>query len=723
MYKKRSLILGSLAGLSFIVNSFAFSNFTNYQSVIRVNDVAVSSGKAWAASSGGLICIDLKNHTRTLLSDGFCFPDLNLTAIDVDSKGNIWIGTKLGYLYKRYPDGNCAVYKSYFGSQWDIKDIQFYRDYVIVASSKGLSLFDPNKEAAIRNATSIDTSGDPAVYSLAIHNDSLYVGCNKSFNSVNIAGKNFLNIDKAKWNSMPAEKPVTSFVDSSGKLLPLARPAASVNSVFYRCTTSADTTFIYTDTTRVFPVDGIADKITRMFVDADQNLWIGTEQNYLYCLNSAGVTHYTIPGLTFNSMAHVFAAINGSVWLLSAVKDQTWWEGINSFDGKTWTLFNRFTVPEVGNFSGGGTDFKGICQDKNGNLWFGTEGSNIKFYDVRKNTWSKYYVAGFDYPDIRHVDGSWGWHDAIAQDSSGYMWFANNDPRDIIKSGPLVCYDAADRQSPNYRRFFPDGDSHHATNITSLCVDSRGTILAGTTEGRLLILSHTGNPIKDGLTVELDKSDLGVIDICSTPDALTWIATSKGLLRYRSGSSSPVLNSTVQTALTCVQAENENVLWLGTSSAGLIRYDVQKDSKTILDMSNGLVSNAVNSLSIDKKGGYLWVGTTDGLSRYYLGHSDTPVNGNESIAAYPNPFSQSNPNHRMIVFKHCAADARVLIYSINGTLVKQLSREANALNPLDDNTFESTLFWIPPKNLAPGAYYFVGHPQKPTSTKKLFIIP
>jgi hypothetical protein len=77
----------------------------------------------------------------------------------------------------------------------------------------------------------------------------------------------------------------------------------------------------------------------------------------------------------------------------------------------------------------------------------------------------------------------------------------------------------------------------------------------------------------------------------------------------------------------------------------------------------------------------------------------------------------------MIVFKHCAPDARVLIYSINGTLVKQLSREANALNPLDDNTFESTLYWVPPKKLAPGAYYFVGYPKKPNSTKKLIITP
>jgi ligand-binding sensor domain-containing protein len=728
MYTIRLFIVSSLAGLFFVINSFAFSNFTNYQSVIRVNDIAVSKGKAWAASSGGLICIDLNTQSRTLLSDGYCFPDLDLTSIDIDSKGNIWIGTKLGYLYKRTPEGACSVFDSYYGSQWEIRDVLVYRDYVIVASSKGVSLFDTKKEVAIRNATAIDSSGDASVYSLAIHKDSLYAGCNKSFNAVNVLGDNLLNIDKSKWNTSAADKPITSFIDSSGKLLPCELPAAIVGTIFYRCTTAADTSFIYADTARVF---SIGDKITGMVVDDNQNLWFGTEQNFLYCLNSAGITHYTIPGLTFNSINRVYAARNGAVWLLSDVSDKSWWEGINRFDGQKWQLYNRFAVANFGTIGGaGGVDFRGICEDRNGNIWLGTKGSSVKFYDVQKNQWAGYYIAGYSlvtqtiiqFP-LNEAAGYWGAHEAIVQDSSGYMWFSNFDPQGIILSGPLVCYDATNQQNPNYRRFFPKETSgHYAINITCLCVDSKGKILAAA-DSRFLAVSHNGNPIKDGLTVELDQNDVNVADLCSTPDSTTWIATSKGLFKYISGSGALTPDATIQTAITSVTAENENVLWLGTSSAGLIRYEVGKNAKTIFDRGNGLVSNAVNSLSIDKKGGYLWIGTEEGISRYYLGHSDVPVAGNTAIAAYPNPYSFSNPNHRMIVFKHCAADARVLIYSMNGTLVKQLSRASNALNPVDDNAYESTLFWVPPKNLAPGAYYFVGHPQKPKTTKKLIIVP
>jgi ligand-binding sensor domain-containing protein len=724
MYKIRSLVVTCWIILLFIFDSFGFSNFTNYQSVIRVNGIVASKGKIWAASSGGLFCIDRdNNNTQTLYSDEYCFPDLNLTALAQDSKGNLWIGTKLGYLYKRPPDGACSVYDSYIGSQWDITDLQMYNDYVIVSSSKGLSIFDPQKGLAIRNTTATDTTRDPMVYATAVHGDSLYVGGTKSYNAVNISGNRFLDnnyLDLSIWKSTVSEKPIVCFIDSLGRFLPKGAPSAYDGSVLFHCINSIDSFFLYADTNMIFSIRG---KITKMIVDSERNLWFGTDQNFFYCRTSTGIVQYKIPGLTFNAVVRIYTARNGNVWLLSNASDNTWWEGISKFDGKNWHLFNQYTVDNFGPLGGaGGSNFRGICEDRNGNFWFGTPGSSVKYYDVQKNQWIMYYVAGYAGDTAIRQGGGWGAHEAVAQDSSGYMWFSNYTPGFQITSGPLVCYDASNRQSPNYRRFFPEKTIHNATNITSLCVDSGGKILAAA-DDRLLIVRHDGSPITDGLTVEMDKNDMGVLDICSAPAGATWIATGKGLYRYGRSDGSLALNSTVQTAITCVEAEDERVLWLGTSNAGLIRYDLLKDVKTVLDRSNGLVSNAVNDLSIDKKGGYLWVATAEGVSRYYLGHSDAPVAGNASIVASPNPFSKSNPNHRRIIFKHCAADARVLIYAMNGALVKQLSRESNSFITFDDNTFESTLFWVPPRNLAPGAYFFIGYPQKPATTKKLFIVP
>jgi ligand-binding sensor domain-containing protein len=731
MDMKKMPFLGAYVGLCLnflFFNASAFSNFTNYQSVIRVNDVIASHNVVWVASSGGLFCCDFTSGVQTHYSDGYCFPDLNLTALAQDAKGNLWIGTKRGYLYKRSPGGDCSVYNSYFGSKWEITTLKIYKDYVLVGSRQGCSLFDPAKSVAIRNATATDTSGDPAVYALAIHNDSLYVGGNKGYSAVDISGNRILNIDKAKWTSVVNGKPIVAFIDSSDKLIASETPAAMVGSVLYRSVGISDSSIIIAG---VDTVDTVPDKITKMSVEDGQTLWFGTEQNYLYHGSGSMFSQIRLGGLTFNTVFRIHAARNGTVWLLSGVNDLAWWEGISAFDGKDWRIYNRFHEPSIGTFTGGGSILNGICEDREGNIWVGTPGSFVKNFNIKTKLWSVYYVTGrvpgaVEFDSIAQVPSyfaSWGVHDAIAQDSSGYMWFSNYDPRGAIATGPLVCYDASGRHSPNCRRFFPINDPHYAQNLTSISVDSKGIILTGTNDGRLLVVRHNGDPIAGGVKLVREESGIDISNICAGADGISWIATGKGLYRYKSDKDSLVSISDIQTSINSITAENDHVLWLGTPSDGLIRYDLSKGEKNVIDMSKGLVSNSVKDLSIDHKAGYLWIASTEGVSRYYLGHSDTPVSGNASSIALPNPFSQSNPRHRMIIFKHCAPDAQLLIYAMNGALVAKLSRESNSFNSIDDNPFESTLCWIPPKKLSPGVYYFVGTAKKPVTTKKLFIVP
>jgi ligand-binding sensor domain-containing protein len=80
---------------------FSFSQFTNYNSAIQINDILVDNASVWAASTGGLIQVDLVKDTAFLESDVDNIPDLFLTALCKDNKGNVWIGSKKGYLVKR----------------------------------------------------------------------------------------------------------------------------------------------------------------------------------------------------------------------------------------------------------------------------------------------------------------------------------------------------------------------------------------------------------------------------------------------------------------------------------------------------------------------------------------------------------------------------------------------------------------------------------------------
>jgi hypothetical protein len=106
-----------------------------------------------------------------------------------------------------------------------------------------------------------------------------------------------------------------------------------------------------------------------------------------------------------------------------------------------------------------------------------------------------------------------------------------------------------------------------------------------------------------------------------------------------------------------------------------------------------------------------------------LGDTSMVLTNNKNIQAYPNPYSQTNPNHREIIFKHCVFGSKVYVYTLRGVLVKILSPDVDNAYPFSGNGSETTLRWVPSKGLVPGMYYFVGQPGQSAKTQKLLVIP
>ena len=101
-------------------SAFSYNPFSNYTSSVKVNDIAVSNSYVWAATNGGLMRINPSTDHVQLRSGTDDYPDLKLTALCFDMVGNLWVGTKKGYLYKISSKDRHSIYTSYYSSDWDI---------------------------------------------------------------------------------------------------------------------------------------------------------------------------------------------------------------------------------------------------------------------------------------------------------------------------------------------------------------------------------------------------------------------------------------------------------------------------------------------------------------------------------------------------------------------------------------------------------------------------
>ena len=109
--------------------------------------------------------------------------------------------------------------------------------------------------------------------------------------------------------------------------------------------------------------------------DSNHNIWVATMGNGIYCYNpsSGKTTHYThndkdSTSLSSNSVSDITEARDGTLWFAT---DRG---GICAFNKKT----GKFKTYSVAQGLPDDTSYK-ILEDKDGNLWFGTNNGLVKF--------------------------------------------------------------------------------------------------------------------------------------------------------------------------------------------------------------------------------------------------------------------------------------------------------------------------------------------------------
>lgn len=312
------------------------------------------------------------------------------------------------------------------------------------------------------------------------------------------------------------------------------------------------------------------------------NCIIEDESGYLWFGTSNGLAKMDMRG---NIIPLELDLIDKNIFAATLTQDGKLWFGSlgGAFSIAADTVYERLTTLN-GLIS---NEINTIYQDRNLNLWFGTDAGLSKLANRRFNILAQPFVTG------RAVT-------SILEDMRGYLWFGT------LGNG-LVRYDGKKEF-----KVFTREDGLPNNFIRTLFEARDSTLWIGTAGGGFC-------RYRNGEFETFNNPDTRADDYvyCITEDDLghIWVGTDNGLLRF---DGEKVLHYTEKQGLPSnyIRAalhDSRGRLWFG-SYKGLSRFDGKKFVN--FTIQNGLANNLVLSIYEDRSG-TIWVATENGLCRMH----------------------------------------------------------------------------------------------------------
>lgn len=288
-----------------------------------------------------------------------------------------------------------------------------------------------------------------------------------------------------------------------------------------------------------------------------------------------------------------------------------------------------------------------IYEDKERNIWVGTERSGVDFHSCRSESFSILQ------PDDRKKSREEIVVTALAEDADGQLWMGTEDGRlyacrrgpDVtpryqpmegvmgMRDGKAVnalaaCGDEIwagtfsngiyvyDRKTGKTRHYYKKGKEGDLLNNEVFCIypDSKGRVWVGTTTD--LFLFH-------GETEEFERigglSHHHVVAISEDGDGRLWMATRNNGLKVLDASAGRVRGIGWETdaffggILSDVACGRDGSVWVASGNGGVCRYLPDGHRCDVLTQADGLPGNAVNKLLRDRDG-EIWACTDGGVA-------------------------------------------------------------------------------------------------------------
>lgn len=318
--------------------------------------------------------------------------------------------------------------------------------------------------------------------------------------------------------------------------------------------------------------DGAKIRSHALFVDKDNSLWVGTENDGIYRLHDGIADHYgTADGLSGDSVVLFYEDHEGDLWVLTD-------SGVDKFRDTPVVSYSAHVGLS-------GSDVSSVLALHDGAVWVANEGG----VDILARDKFSHISALTQFQDVK----------ALFQDHSGAVWLGTT-------SGVLRYEAGLFEQIKSTQGSKLDGNM-----VDSITEDTKHNIWALT--ARHLLYRITNRTAREVLEVTGDARNTGFM--APDKDGGLWIAATDGTMTYYREDATRIVTTLKDRYGTSLAvhdiAFDSNATLLVSTTKGLFAWD--GDAWSVLGIRNGLPCDEIFT-AIEDNHGALWLSSRCGYA-------------------------------------------------------------------------------------------------------------
>jgi signal transduction histidine kinase/ligand-binding sensor domain-containing protein len=588
-----------------------------------------ADGYIWIGTEAGLARFDgvrftvfNKRNTPVLHSD-------QVTALLVDQKQNLWVGTHGGGI-SRFAKGRMDS-GVHLREATDLTVNALFQDHqgAVWAGTEagGLLKFSGETASSVTTASGLANN---SVFAIAEdRSGALWVGTYRGLSR--LPGGNAVALRNEEVFAGVFVRAIC--VDRNGDLW-----VGTVGDGLWRASASPRFEF----RRQQGPID---DGIASLLADRAGSLWIGTQ--------SRGLTR--LANGKFSTLEENENSSSNGIWTIFEDRDGSLWAG-STASGLNHLRDGVFTT--LGKREGLASDMVlPVLEDHTGAVWIGTDQGLTRW---RNGSFAN-YTAKDGLPE--------GLIFSLAEDTTGSLWVSSRHGLARMTGGRFRAY--------------TEKDGLPKSTIVCSLADRHGGIWVGSRSG----LSHFNGQRFETLTTANGLSNDFVLSLYEDREATLWIGTDAGLNRLRDGA---ITVYTIREGLSndvvwSIAGDSTGALWLGTGGGGLNRLKNGKFASVTADA--GLIDDAVFDV-LDDGRGRLWITSNKGVFRVSKQELNAVADGVHkrlvgTVYDTRDGLRSRECNGGFQPAGLATSDGRVMFPTIKGLAVADLTRLENPTGPLN----------------------------------------